>query len=66
MWAWAHNTSMYGCLNIPASKLFDPKDAEIAIYYGDEVLKNCTLIFYSVRDGRTKIKSPPSQKDARN
>ena len=25
MWAWAHSTSMYGCLNIPASKIFKEK-----------------------------------------
>ncbi len=58
MWAWAHNTSIYGCLDIPASKLFDKEDAEIAIKYARTALTNCRAIVESVKSGQTKIKPP--------
>jgi hypothetical protein len=56
MWAWAHDTSLYGCLDLPSSKLFDQKDASVAIEYAHEALTNCRAITLSVKDGRTKIK----------
>jgi hypothetical protein len=58
MWAWAHDTSLYGCLDLPASKLFGQKDAGIAIDYAGEALTNSRTIVQSVKDGRTKIKPP--------
>ena len=58
MWAWAHNTSIYGCLDIPASKLFDENDAKIAIQYATTALINCRAIVESVKAGQTKIKPP--------
>ena len=60
MWAWAHNTSLYGCLDLPASKLFAQKDATTATDYAHDALTNCRAITQSVKDGRTKIK-PPSR-----
>ena len=56
MWAWAHNTSVYGCLDIPASKLFDKDDAEIAIRYAKTIRMNCITIVEAVKAGQTKIK----------
>lgn len=58
MWAWAHDTSLYGCLNLPASKLFDQKDANVAVDYARDALSNCRAITQSVKDGRTKIRPP--------
>jgi len=58
MWAWAHNTSMYGCLDILASKLFDENYAKIAIQYAGTALTNCRAIVQSVKAGQTKIKPP--------
>jgi len=58
MWAWAHNTSVYGCLDIPASKLFEKDDAEIAIRYAKTALTNCRSIVESVKAGQTKVKPP--------
>jgi len=56
MWAWAHSTSMYGCLNIPASKIFKEKDARIAIDHASDILSNCRTIFDLIRLGKIKIK----------
>ena len=57
MWAWAHNTSLYGCLDLPASRLFDKKDANVAIDYARDALTNCGIIINSVKLGQTRIKA---------
>jgi len=56
MWAWAHNTSVYGCLDIPASKLFDSDDAEIAIKYARTTRLNVITIVEAVKAGKARIK----------
>jgi hypothetical protein len=61
MWAWAHNTSLYGCLDIPASKLFDKNDADIAIQYARTSVINCGAMVGLVKAGQTKIKPPASR-----
>ena len=59
MWAWAHNTSLYGCLDLLASRLFDQRDAKVAIDYAHDALTNCRIITNSVKLGHTKIKAQP-------
>lgn len=56
MWAWAHSTSMYGCLNIPASKIFKEKDAKVAIEYASDVLLDCRTIHNLMKFGQIKVK----------
>ena len=66
MWAWAHNTSLYGCLNLPASRLFEQKDANVAIDYAREALTNCRIITNSVKLGHTRIKAQPPEASPTN
>ena len=44
MWEWIHTSSVYGCLDIPANKIFNEKDAKIAIDYAEDVNSNCKQI----------------------
>lgn len=57
MWEWAHSTSVYGYLDIPATRLFKKEDAEIAAKYADEVLMNCRSIADLVENEEIKIKT---------
>jgi HEPN domain-containing protein len=50
MWEWAHSTSIYGSLNVPASKLFKEKDAKNAIEYASEMHSCCNIIILRVKD----------------
>jgi len=54
MWAWAHNTSIYGCLDIPASRLFKEKDARTALDHAAEVLSGCQTTLVLMRTGQAK------------
>lgn len=56
MWAWAHSTSMYGCLDLPASRIFRKKDATIALEYASDVLSACRRILNLVRFDQIRVK----------
>ena len=55
MWEWAHSTSIYGTLNVPASKLFRKKDVETAIEYASEMHSCCQVTISLVKTGQIKI-----------
>jgi HEPN domain-containing protein len=65
MWAWAHSTSMYGYLDIPASRIFKEKDAKIAVEYASEVLSDCRTILNLVKLGQIKVREACKQNLAR-
>ncbi|MFH1773914.1 MAG: HEPN domain-containing protein [Methanobacteriota archaeon] len=56
MWEFAHSTSIYGCLDIPASKVFTRRDAQVAVEYASEVYSDCIFIIMNVRNGKIKLK----------
>jgi HEPN domain-containing protein len=56
MWAWAHSESIYGCLDIPASRIFKEKDAKVALDYASEVLLNCQTILILIKSNEVKFK----------
>jgi HEPN domain-containing protein len=49
MWEWIHTSSVYGCLDITANKIFNGKDAKIAIDYAEDVHSNCKQILSLAR-----------------
>ena len=55
MWEWAHSTSIYGTLNVPASRIFKRKDAEIAVEYASEMHSCCSVTMSLMRTGQIKI-----------
>lgn len=55
MWEWAHSTSIYGTLNIPASKIFRKRDVENAVEYASEMHSCCYVIISLVRSGQITI-----------
>jgi len=50
MWEWAHSTTIYGSLNVPASKLFKEKDVNNAIGYALEMHNCCSIIISRVKN----------------
>jgi len=55
MWEWAHSTSIYGSLDVPASKIFTEKDANIAVEYASEIHSCCYFIITMVLTRQIKI-----------
>jgi len=55
MWEWAHSTSIYGTLNVPASRIFKGKDVEKAVDYASEVHTCCSVTISLVKTGQIKI-----------
>lgn len=62
MWEWIHTSSVYGCLDIPANKIFNEKDAKTAIDYADDVHSKCRQILSLARTGQ--IKTNPTTRKA--
>jgi HEPN domain-containing protein len=50
MWEWAHSTSIYGSLNVPASKLFKERDVKNAVEYASEMHNCCNIIISWVKN----------------
>ena len=57
MWASAHIFSVYGYGGVPASSLFDPEDARIALDYAGKVEDAITALIDSVKQGRIRVLS---------
>lgn len=50
-----HTSTIYGYLDVGASKLFEKKDAEFLLDYASKVWRICSGIFYAVRNERIRI-----------
>jgi len=55
MWEWAHSTSIYGTLKVPASKLFKLKDVQTAFDYASEMHGCCSVIISLVKSGQLEV-----------
>jgi len=55
MWEWIHTSSVYGCLDIPATKIFHEEDAKTAIDYATDVNSKCRQILNLARFEQIKL-----------
>ncbi len=62
MWEFANTTAVYGYGSVGASRLFNDKDAEIAMGYANEVHSATILVSNSVLQRRIRVKTETKKK----